>query len=82
MGRAGKTRRHDHKMKAKRAAKVAKRAAYAALRGTSKKSKKIKARASNAFSNAKHRHLIDNCGNIGCARCFPQFARRIGSNFT
>ena len=78
MGHAGKARRHDSKMRARRAAKAAKKAAYAAMRGTSKKSKKISSRSKGASSH-KHQHLIDNCGNIGCSRCFPQFVRTVSN---
>lgn len=74
MGKAGKSRRHDERMKARRAAKHARQAEYAALAGTSKKRKK--GRNISRFSSGKHRHLIPNCGNIGCARCYPQFAKK------
>lgn len=75
MGRAGKAKRHDVKMRMRRAAKAAKRTAYAALAGTSKKSKKLKALRSQGrkkFSAGKHRHLVSYCGNVGCKRCNPK----------
>lgn len=28
-------------------------------------------------SAAKHRHLIVNCGNVGCSRCFPRLNVRL-----
>ena len=78
MGRLGRAKRHDSKMRARRAAKAAKKAAYAALRGTSRKSKKISA-TSRGVSPYKHMHLVENCGNIGCSKCFPQFVRVISN---
>ena len=76
MGRAAKLRRHDQKMRLKRAAKAQKKASYLAMRGTSKKSKKIRKFSKNTGAN-KHLHLVDNCGNIGCSRCYPQYQRTI-----
>lgn len=73
MGNAARRRRHDQKMRMKRAAKAAKRTAYAALRGTSRKAKKLRGR-SRTSAGGKHLHRIENCGNIGCKRCFPQFS--------
>lgn len=80
MGSAGKTRRHAIKMRLRRAAKAAKQVAYLALRGTSKKNKKIRAKGRGGIDH-KHLHLIENCGNVGCSSCFPQFSlpKRNGS---
>lgn len=72
MGRAGKARKHGAKMRAKRAAKAQRKAAYSALAGTSKKNKKLRRKSEVQH---KHEHRIDYCGNVGCALCFPQFAR-------
>lgn len=74
MGRIAKAKRHDSKMRARRQAKAAQKATYLAMRGTSKKSKKLRSHSSEA-SPHKHQHLVDDCGNVGCASCFPRFAR-------
>ena len=76
MSKAAKKRSHDKKMRAKRAMKTARRTAYAALRGISKKSKKLRGRNKVGKFTNKHRHLITFCGNPGCKRCFPQFVKR------
>lgn len=74
MGKAGRTRKHTEKMKAKRSAKAARRALYQSMAGTSKKAKKQNKKPEfNQFSATKHKHLVSNCGNTGCSRCFPQF---------
>ena len=70
MARSG----HEMRMKARRGAKAAKQAAYSALAGTSKKGKKVSARLRGA-SQFKHAHRVEHCGNAGCERCYPEFAR-------
>jgi len=76
MGRIAKAKRADQRRRFKRAAKAQKKAVYASLRGTSKKSKKVLSRAKGKNPN-KHQHLVENCGNIGCASCYPQYQRTI-----
>jgi hypothetical protein len=71
MSKAGKKRKHDEKMKKKKAIKAQRKAAYAALAGTGK-TKNKKARLSPVSSNLKHAHAMVNCGNWGCDRCFPK----------
>ena len=72
MGRAGKAKRHDAKMRARRASKAAKKTAYAALAGTSRKKKKLLIQGKKRKSSGKHRHLVSYCGNVGCKRCNPK----------
>jgi hypothetical protein len=69
MGKAGKKRKHDEKMKKKRAAKKAK---YLALAGTSKGRKRLAPKRRTAGPN-RGNHVMANCGNPGCRRYFPQF---------
>ena len=64
-------RKHDSKMARKRAAKTAKRAKYAALKGTSKKAKRQHAKIATS-GIYKHAHIMSNCGNVGCKRCYPK----------
>lgn len=73
MGKVGRQRKHDDKMKKKLAAKTAKAAKYKALAGTSKKSKRQKVRSGP--TPQKHAHMMLNCGNVGCSRCFPGLNR-------
>lgn len=73
-GRARKAREHKNKMAFKRAAKAQKRALYASLAGSSKKSKKrhkkrVGIARFNTFTPGKHRHLMAYCGNPGCGKC-------------
>jgi hypothetical protein len=76
MGHTARMSRHDSRMRARRASKSARATAYAAMAGTSAKRKKTRTRAQGA-GGGQHRHLVDNCGNIGCGRCYPQFTRKI-----
>ena len=76
MSKSSKKRSHDAKMRAKRAFKAQRKATYAALKGTSKKSKKVRTRSRTGRFTNKHQHRITHCGNPGCARCFPQFAKK------
>lgn len=75
MSKIGKKRKHAEKMKKRRADKAAKRTKYAALAGTSKKTKRQKVKVKRA-SNDKHAHKMSNCGNPGCGKCYPQFKIR------
>lgn len=71
MSKSGKARKHEDKMKRRRAEKAAKRAKYAALAGTSKKAKRIiRAQSKSTVAGTyKHAHVMANCGNPGCRKC-------------
>ncbi len=68
MSSSAKGRRHEEKMKKKRAIKAAKAAKYAALKGTSQKQKRQKS-TTTLSTSLKHSHAMADCGNIGCQRC-------------
>lgn len=74
-GKKKKALLHDKKMKAKRAAKAARRAKYEALAGSpaNKKRKRRIAKAGVGF--CKYDHPDGPCGNIGCRKCFPKVAK-------
>lgn len=69
MGKAARKRRKDERMRKKRAMKMARRALYASLAGTSKKRKRIHAKSTPP---GKFNHETSNCGNVGCKKCFPR----------
>ena len=71
MGKAGRKSKHDEKMKKKRALKAQKKAAYLALAGTGKRKKK-RASQSKVSGIYKHAHIMADCGNPGCKRCYPR----------
>lgn len=77
MGKKSRTRRSEARKRAKRAMKAQRRAYYESLKGTSRKSKKVRVRTRAGISTHKHLHLVTHCGNVGCGRCFPQFQRQI-----
>lgn len=77
MGVAARKRKSAERMKLKRAAKAAKRAKYAALAGTSKKAKRQK-RKSTLAGTFKHAHVMSDCGNPGCKRCYPVKIKKVG----
>jgi len=79
MGKTGRKSKHETKMKKKKALKAQKRAAYAALAGTSRKNKKrvVKRLLSGIL---KHAHAMANCGNVGCEKCYPKIYRKEVSN--
>jgi hypothetical protein len=74
MGKKAKKLRSDKKKMAKKSQKAANRAKYDAWRnaGTNSKSfrqrKKAKKKTGN---NDKGKHLIHDCGNVGCLKCNP-----------
>lgn len=74
MGKKSRKLRHSQKMARKRTAKATRRAAYAALAGTSRKAKRRY--GSTMPSGRKHAHAMVDCGNIGCRRCYAFGQRR------
>lgn len=72
MGKAGRRRKHDERMKKRRAAKAARRALYASLAGTSRRRKRRQvASRSLTAGTFKGAHVMQDCGNVGCLRCYP-----------
>lgn len=61
-------RRYQERQKAK----FAKKALYAEMSGTAANVKRKGARGTGGFNSGKHMHLMAQCGNTGCARCFPR----------
>ena len=76
MGKAAKTRRSEQRKRQKRAEKERKRALYAsyAQAGQNKKSKRNSLNAKRRFGISTTKHVVTNCGNVGCSRCFPDLA--------
>lgn len=73
MGRAGKKLRSDRKKMAKKALKAANRAKYDAMRNSGNNSKRQKKNAKKKKGmGSKGKHLVSNCGNVGCMKCNPQ----------
>lgn len=70
MGKVGRKKKHDSRMARKRAEKAARKAVYLALAGTSKRNKRR--RAVGGRTNFKHAHVMADCGNPGCQRCYPR----------
>lgn len=70
MGVKSRKTKHGQKMARKRAEKAARRAKYLALAGTSKKGKNQ--RKSVDSRGMKHAHIMSDCGNVGCKRCYPR----------
>lgn len=68
MSKEARTRKHKAKMERKRAAKLARKNLYASLAGTSRRRKRRGRSARH--SSTRGLHVMSNCGNIGCARCF------------
>lgn len=73
-GKKKKAMLHDRKMKAKRAAKAARRAKYEALTGSPANKKKRRRQVKAGIGFCKHNHPDGPCGNIGCRKCFPEIA--------
>lgn len=69
MASSGKQKKHQEKMKRKRAIKAQRRSAYAAMAGTSKKKKRQNIKSGATVG--KKAHLMANCGNTGCKKCYP-----------
>jgi len=75
MGKTAKRMRSDKKKQEKRRFKLARRAFYESLRGTSKNKKRKGKCVANNHPKWSSCHE-DNCGNIGCKRCFPYLIRK------
>ena len=64
-------RKHNEKMKQKKALKAAKRALYESYAGTGKRAKK-QSKKSPVSGIHKHAHIMQDCGNPGCSKCYPR----------
>ena len=72
MGKKGKKKRSDAKKLKKKSEKRARKAYYEGLRDSgnnSKRDRRKKKKGNNGGEKGKH--LIADCGNIGCQRCHP-----------
>ena len=74
-----KAKLHSEKMKRKRAEKAGRRAKYAALAGTSKKSKRQQ-KKNKVAGTYKGAHIMTDCGNVGCKKCYPKLNRNRGTS--
>jgi hypothetical protein len=73
MGKKGKKLRSDKKKAAKKSLKARNRAYYDSLRDSGNNSKRAKRKAKKKGGTGnKGKHLIHNCGNIGCQKCYPE----------
>jgi len=73
MGKKGKKIRSDRKKIAKASLKARNRAHYDALRDSGNNSKRAKRnKKKQGGSTGKGKHLIHDCGNIGCLKCNPE----------
>ena len=72
MGKKGKKIRSDKKKIAKQALKARNRSYYEGLRDSGNNSKRQKAKKKKGRSTEKGKHLVHNCGNIGCQKCYPE----------
>lgn len=72
MGKASRKRKHKLVMEAKARRKEAKRALYKsyAEHGQANKTKRHKAKPTEA-SGKKGQHVMADCDNVGCIRCYP-----------
>lgn len=76
MGKAAKTRRSEQRKRQKRSRKDQQQAVYESYKkaGTNKKSKRNAQNAKAARGVSTSKHLVSNCGNVGCERCFPDLS--------
>ena len=73
MGKKGKKMRSDAKKMKKKAEKARKEAYYESLRlsGNNQKSRSARKAKKRKGFGEKNKHLVSNCGNLGCQRCNP-----------
>lgn len=73
MSKVARKLRHSKIMAEKRAVKSRRRALYASLAGTSRKTKRKRVnRGQKQRTIWKHAHTMTDCGNVGCNRCYPR----------
>jgi hypothetical protein len=80
MGKKGKKLRSDAKKLKKKAEKARNKAYYEGLRlsgNNSKRDKNKKKKGKGKRSGDKGKHLIHNCGNIGCQKCYPEDRKKV-----
>ena len=71
MGKKGKKVRSDIKKMQKKAQKARNRAYYDGLRDSGNNSKRQRLSKKKGRSVEKGKHLVHNCGNVGCLKCYP-----------
>lgn len=78
MSKKAKKANSDKRKMAKQAKKRANRALYDSRRdaGTNSKSFRARKKAQGGRSQEKGKHLVSNCGNIGCQKCHPSERKR------
>jgi len=74
MSKKAKKANSDKRKMAKQAKKRANRALYDSRRdaGTNSKSFRARKKAKGGKSQGKGKHLVPNCGNLGCQKCNPR----------
>lgn len=77
MGKKGKKIRSDKKKVAKQALRARNHSYYEGLRDSGNNSKRQKAKKKKGRSTEKGKHLVANCGNIGCQKCYPNDRNKI-----
>lgn len=78
-GKKGKKLRSDKKKAAKKALKARNRAYYDSLRdsGNNQKSRSARKAKKRKGIGDKGKHLIADCGNVGCLKCNPMERRSV-----
>lgn len=72
MGRAAKKRRHDKRKEMKAKRKEAKRLLYKSYAEKGRESRQRKHGKRTEGSGKKGQHVMADCGNVGCVRCYPK----------
>lgn len=78
MGKKGKKIRSDAKKLKKKAEKIRKKSFYESLRlsGDNQKSRSARKAKKRRGQGDKGKHLITNCGNLGCQKCNPTHRKK------
>jgi hypothetical protein len=75
MGKRSRSLRHEKKLNERKAEKAAKKASYAALAVAHRLKNPNKTRRKKKTVTVR-KHLIANCGNVGCEKCAPSLVAK------
>jgi hypothetical protein len=78
MSKSSKTAASNKRASLKRSQKAQQKALYEGFKARGANTKKKGSRNAAGTTTRTKRHLIGNCGNVGCSRasCYPQLAKQ------
>lgn len=74
MSKGARNRNSERRRMEKKRRKEAKRALYKSYSEQGRKNNSKRATKHKVISSVKGNHVMLDCGNVGCEKCYPQYA--------